>query len=577
MTSLLPKILLLLSILGIQFVQCERGVASENFPSVERKQRGAHVFGIRDTSDFRAVRDLHVEWVTLVPWGFQPTHDAAKVSHSRDSTQRRQQDEYWIGHIEGVRAAGFKVFVKPHVWIHDDRSGKWRSDIFPKNDTDWEAWQSSYRDFILRYARVAERAGAEMFCVGTEFTRLVIEKPVFWKELIGELRSVYSGKLTYAANWYREFSEITFWDELDYIGVQAYFPLSSTSEPEQQDLVKGWQPHLDQLATTARKYSRPVVFTELGYRSTTTAAIEPRTWMEQSIERQEVLSTETQARCYEAFFETVWERPWFAGVHFWQLRIDDRAYPDAMNLDFSPMHKRAAEVIGRGFSEGGLKNRSKKFYGTPYTTSVPAHPLICLSTKQASYMIDRIQEILQESIRVKQQLLTDEQVLASLARTVTLVVECFRNDGKLLFCGNGGSAADAQHLAAELSGRFYKNREPLYAEALHVNSSYLTAVGNDFGYEESYARMVRAAGRPGDVLVAISTSGNSENILRAVAAARDRKMTVVGMTGKGGGTLAERVDVLLNVASTDTPRIQECHITLGHILCELVEGELFPD
>jgi len=158
-----------------------------------------------------------------------------------------------------------------------------------------------------------------------------------------------------------------------------------------------------------------------------------------------------------------------------------------------------------------------------------------------------------------------------------LMIAAFRNGGKVLFCGNGGSAADAQHLAAELSGRFYTDRPPLYAEALHVNSSYVTAVANDYGYELVFARMVEAAGRPGDVLVALSTSGNSPNILKAVEQARKQGMTVIGFTGASGGLLRAHSDVLLNVPSVDTPRIQEAHILIGHILCEIVEREVFKE
>lgn len=148
--------------------------------------------------------------------------------------------------------------------------------------------------------------------------------------------------------------------------------------------------------------------------------------------------------------------------------------------------------------------------------------------------------------------------------------------GSVLFCGNGGSAADAQHLAAEFSGRFYYDRPPLNSEALHVNTSYLTAVGNDYSFDEVYARIVRAKGKKGDVLVALSTSGNSENILRAILAAAEAGMTVIGMTGQSGGKMKDKCDTLINVPSADTPRIQEAHITIGHIICELVESDLFP-
>lgn len=190
-------------------------------------------------------------------------------------------------------------------------------------------------------------------------------------------------------------------------------------------------------------------------------------------------------------------------------------------------------------------------------------------------MHSRIRAVITESIAAKQAVLADETLLKSLELVARQCVTCFRNSGKVLFCGNGGSAADAQHLAAELSGRFYVDREPLYAEALHVNTSFLTAVANDYSYAETFARMVRAMGRPGDMLFALSTSGNSPNILRAAEDARKLGMIVVGMTGAGGGKLREQADFLLNMPTTDTPRIQECHMLVGHLICELVETELF--
>jgi len=190
-------------------------------------------------------------------------------------------------------------------------------------------------------------------------------------------------------------------------------------------------------------------------------------------------------------------------------------------------------------------------------------------------MLDAIKRIVAESISVKTQLLGDEACLHTLWEAAQTCINCYKGEGKILFCGNGGSAADAQHLAAELSGRFYKDRPPLFAEALHVNSSYVTAVGNDYGYEEIYARLVRAMGRRGDVLIGISTSGNSPNILRALEAARAAGMVTVGMTGAGGGKMRALCDYLLDMPSTDTPRIQEAHILAGHILCQLVEEGLF--
>lgn len=187
----------------------------------------------------------------------------------------------------------------------------------------------------------------------------------------------------------------------------------------------------------------------------------------------------------------------------------------------------------------------------------------------------RIQEAIRQSIEAKQAILQDEELLGGIHAATAACLAAFRAQGKVLFCGNGGSAADAQHLAAELSGRFYFDRPPLFAEALHVNSSFTTAVSNDYGYAYVFARMVEASGRPGDLLFALSTSGNSENVLKAIDAARRAKMTVIGMTGQNGGQMRELCDILLNAPSTDTPRIQECHMLMGHIICELVEKTLF--
>jgi D-sedoheptulose 7-phosphate isomerase len=186
-----------------------------------------------------------------------------------------------------------------------------------------------------------------------------------------------------------------------------------------------------------------------------------------------------------------------------------------------------------------------------------------------------IEQTFRDSIAVKQALLHDADFLKRIDEATQVLIDVFKRDGKALFCGNGGSAADAQHLAAELSGRFYINRPPLYAEALHVNTSYLTAVANDISFNEIYARMVEAAGRPGDVLVALSTSGNSPNVMRAIETARKQGMKVIGLTGESGGQMHGACDILLNVPSTDTPRIQEAHILIGHILCAAVERALF--
>lgn len=190
-------------------------------------------------------------------------------------------------------------------------------------------------------------------------------------------------------------------------------------------------------------------------------------------------------------------------------------------------------------------------------------------------MKEKIEQIISASIDVKQQILADDTLKQTVANTVDVIVAAFNNGNKVLFAGNGGSAADAQHLAAEFSGRFYKDRKALPAEALHCNTSYLTAVANDYSYDVIYARLLEGIGNSGDVIVGLSTSGNSGNILKAFEVAKQKGIITIGFTGATGGKMKDASDYLINVPSTDTPRIQESHIMLGHIICELVEAKLF--
>lgn len=187
-----------------------------------------------------------------------------------------------------------------------------------------------------------------------------------------------------------------------------------------------------------------------------------------------------------------------------------------------------------------------------------------------------IRERIEASVNLKTALLSHDAILNSLHKLVEEIVNCYKNGGKVLWAGNGGSAADAQHLAAELSGRFYYDRAPLFSEALHVNTSYLTAVGNDYGYEVVYSRLTQAMGKKGDILIGLSTSGNSPNVVNALIKAKTMGMITAAFTGETGGEMKANCDLLINIPSTDTPRIQECHMLLGHTLCEMVEMKMFP-
>jgi len=190
-------------------------------------------------------------------------------------------------------------------------------------------------------------------------------------------------------------------------------------------------------------------------------------------------------------------------------------------------------------------------------------------------MKEKIKYCISESVSVKSLVLEDEVMLGKIDEIIGIIVTTFRNGNHIYFCGNGGSAADAQHLAAEFSGRFYINREALPAEALHCNTSYLTAVANDYSYDVIYSRLIQGIGKKGDILIGMSTSGNSANILHAMDMARQKGMITIGFTGDDGGAMREKSDYLINVPSSNTPRIQEAHMLIGHIICQLVEEQYF--
>jgi len=187
-----------------------------------------------------------------------------------------------------------------------------------------------------------------------------------------------------------------------------------------------------------------------------------------------------------------------------------------------------------------------------------------------------VKRALSESIELKRNILNSSEIVANTEQLADHIVSSLKRGGKVYFCGNGGSAADAQHLAAELSGRYYYDRPPLAAEALHVNTSYLTAVANDYSYDEIYARLFKAFGREHDVLIGLSTSGNSRNVIRAIEEAKKQGVFTVAFTGKSGGEMGDLADLAIQVPSSDTPRIQEVHMLLGHSVCEIVEQKMFP-
>ena len=330
-------------------LSCASNSTLKNHPFQE-KQKGTHHFGRIDTSGFTALKATNFDWITLVPWGFQKEHNDPEVGHHRgDSARIKSRNTRLLTTMQLLHDEGFKVFIKPHIWIHDDPNGKWRSDIYPNNESDWETWKTSYQEFMIRYAKLAEEGKAEMFCIGTELTRLSLEKSEYWEELIKEIRQIYSGKITYAANWYEEYENITFWEQLDYIGIQAYFPLTKNENPTVNEISNGWNQFLPHMESISKKYKRSILFTEIGYKGTSDSAVQPWQWLDDPRDSTFRLSLETQANAYEAFFKTVWNQPWFSGAHLWQWRTDFDGADGYGGLDFTPQGKPAQQVIEKGF------------------------------------------------------------------------------------------------------------------------------------------------------------------------------------------------------------------------------------
>lgn len=334
---------------------------------LSHKHRGVCWVGGRtivDSSMMETLATKNVNWISQTPFGWQNGHDNPSIGNNHRSGD---DDRTWWGErdlglkktTELARAQGIKTILKPHIWLRDNE-GKWRGEISMNSEEDWKKWFADYEEFILHYAKLAEETNMDMLCIGTELHQTCVEREQDWRALIKKIKAVYSGPLTYAANFSKEFEEITFWDELDFIGVQAYFPLTSKENPTVKDVRKGWQRHLKKLESFSRKYNKPILFTEAGYKSTKNSGIEPWVWPQRlnQEEREDIYSEEAQATLYEAIFREVFDQPYIAGVHLWkwypnygQSRNNSDRNRRFFDIDFTPQGKKAEEVMTHWFTK----------------------------------------------------------------------------------------------------------------------------------------------------------------------------------------------------------------------------------
>lgn len=328
------------------------GPQSRNRYKQDGKQRGIHVFNLpADSTDLAQLKTNNFEWITVVPYIGQELHNKppiqayASVSSDSNTVDPRNADSI-RRYAQMAAQYDFHLVVKPHIWLSAAQGDAWRSDIAMQHEADWDLWFAYYTRHMLTYAALAEEIGADLFCIGTELHTAVMAKPERWRNLITQIRSVYSGELTYAANWSDELEKIPFWDMLDYIGIQAYFPVATVKSPSLAEMEAGWQPHVRRLTRLADHHKKPILFTEIGYRSTASAAVTPWEWTS-ARDFFRPISHKTQALAYEAFFNVVWPQPWFAGAHLWQWSGNSRTLGN--NSNFTLAGKPALNVVARGF------------------------------------------------------------------------------------------------------------------------------------------------------------------------------------------------------------------------------------
>lgn len=366
---LLPVSFLALTFLGLRWYTADRSPRYDWDTSVENradttrnlyahdgKHRGVSFVAYTKVTEKELTPLLvnNIEWLVLVPFGWQDDE------HSPDVRFSTHNDLYWSETDSGIvqisaiaRSRGIRIMLKPHLWLLNHGQGVWLSDIDMDSEEEWKRWFDSYGKFILHYAQLAQRIKAEVFCIGTELHQTATERSQNWRTIASDVKHHFSGKLTYAANWDSEVHDITFWDELDYIGVQGYFPLSRQPDPSVIECRRSWEQHAQSLESLSNRYNRPILFTEIGYKSTSDGAIRPWEWPGFLSGLVQRASIETQANCYESFFSVFWDRRWFAGAHIWKWYANHSEAGGAANIDFTPQNKPAQNILARWYARPG--------------------------------------------------------------------------------------------------------------------------------------------------------------------------------------------------------------------------------
>lgn len=329
-------ILLLLFISCSEIATKKRNLVENDIPEVS-KMAGVSLEMPPDSIPPRSmqpIQNLGANWVAMIPYSI--------IDEGNSKVEYYDQGMWWgeslSGTAEMIRMAkrsGLKTMMKPHVWVIGQG---WPGKFDLKTEKEWLEWESTYREFILTFAKLAADEKVDLFCVGTEFRIAVVKRPDFWRQLIREVRKVYSGKITYASNW-DNYEKVTFWDQLDYIGTDAYFPFSKKKDPELGDLMEGWGREGDKLKAFSEKWNKKIIFTEYGFRS-----IDYPEALAGKDESKLSPNMKNQESAYRAFFQTVWKEDWFEGGFFWKWQFRSKI-GGTKDTDFTPQNKPAEKLI----------------------------------------------------------------------------------------------------------------------------------------------------------------------------------------------------------------------------------------
>ncbi|MFN0083402.1 MAG: glycoside hydrolase family 113 [Ferruginibacter sp.] len=293
-----------------------------------------------DSSCFANMKRINAKWVAIIPFAFSRP--------GQTGIQYNSQHQWWGEREEGIvtciqlaHKQNMKVMLKPQLWIG---GGLYTGHFKCETDSAWNEWENNYLKYILHNATLAQKTGAELFCIGTEMDNAVKLRPAFWSNLIDSVKKIYKGDLTYAANWgcFKEFSS---WEKLNYIGIDAYFPISNASSPTVDELVEGWQPHFKEIEEFTAQKNKQVVFTEYGYRSIDKCAHEP--WLSNNVAP---LNMQAQNNAYEALYRQFVPRSWFAGGFLWKWHVNDRNAGGLLNSNYTPQNKPVESTIKKWYN-----------------------------------------------------------------------------------------------------------------------------------------------------------------------------------------------------------------------------------